>query len=243
MNSKNHDVKTFAQGKTFTTEPKLRKITWHKLRTVRTRACALQESFYPTTDIPYNAAKTRLITLLGICDRMSILAYLGRPEHRTEQVMDHTKKYNNSGKTIPITHYFRRKLPAKKGYIELFNLGYVYEKDGEWWIHWNHDIPVVNEVFRRSQTESEEGGVSKVDFSLSYNTSKGNTKGTLSNQCELDSSRVREKRESVLCEREICFCVKSVKNEPSYRDAKGRWLSKGELRVLQSASKEGDSHG
>ena len=124
--------------KVFTNEPKIRRLTLHKQQAVRNRVYALQESFYPTKDVRYEAVKQRMAVLLGILDRMSVLAYLGRPESEQKSVMDQTVRYLKSGATVPKRHYFKRKLGAKKGYIEVFAVGYVYSKNGEWFIHWNH---------------------------------------------------------------------------------------------------------
>lgn len=164
--------------KSFTTKPKLRRLTWHKQQTVRNRAYALQESFYPTKDVSYQAVRQRMATFLGIYDKASVLAYLGRPKCASKSVLDQTVSYKKSGKVVPKTHYFSRRLAAKRGYIDLLGLGYVYSAKDEWFIHWYHveQLKFVNPP--TPQKESHEGvgsgltsqKVSKLDFSLSYNT-------------------------------------------------------------------------
>jgi len=129
-----------------------------------------------------------MASLLGIVDRKSVLAYLGRPKCTSQGVMDQTVRYLKSGVTVPKRHYFTRKLAAKKGYIEVFGLGYVYQQDGEWFIRWNH----TNQLTLQQSEELEHQKVSIVDLSPPYNTSKGNKQSTLSNHSEHDK---REKRE------------------------------------------------
>jgi len=126
-------------SRAFTTEPKIRRVVWHRQLTVRTRATVLQESFYPTAHVPYNAVKQRMAALLGVVDDQSVLAYLGRPNTILRNDVKQTIRYY-SGATVNKDHTFIRRLPAKKGYIEVFGLGYVYVKDNEWWIHWNHNV-------------------------------------------------------------------------------------------------------
>jgi hypothetical protein len=130
-------------SKAFTTKPKLRRLAWHKQQTVRNRVFALKESFFPTTDVPYTAAVQRMATLLGLVDDQTVLAYLGRPGYTKYQTIDQTVLYRKSGKIIDKRHYFTHKLPAKKGYIERFEAGYVYVKDDEWWVHWNHKVQLT----------------------------------------------------------------------------------------------------
>jgi len=129
--------KNFAE-KTFTTQPKKRRLLFHKQQTVRNRACALQESFYPTLEVPYQAVEKRMALLLGIVDQKSVLAYLGRPEADKVVYMTQTVTYQKSGTMVPKRHKFKRKLAGKRGYIDLFDLGYVYSDSEGWWIHWNH---------------------------------------------------------------------------------------------------------
>ena len=131
---------------------RIKTVTWHKLGTVRTRACALQESFYPTLEVPYAAVVKRMANLLGILNSKSVLSYLGRPEYVQQVFMSQIVTYQKSGTVVPKKHSFQRKIKAKRGHIELFDLGHVYVKEDEWFIHWNHENHngLVNEVFSGS---------------------------------------------------------------------------------------------
>lgn len=182
-------VKSFSQ-KPFTTKPKIRRLTWHKQQTVRNRVYALQESFYPTKDVSYNAVKVRMASLLGIVDRSSVLAYLGRPKYEKHQEIDQTVHYIAASSRVRKRHRFTHKLPAKKGYIELFGLGYVYSVKSVWFIHWSHV-----EQLTLSQSEGSKQGSSIVDFSLSCGTREVGEKAHL----ETHVSHVveRQRRESV----------------------------------------------
>lgn len=141
----------------------------------------------------------------------SVLAYLGRPAHRTEpHEVDHVKTWRKSGSKTRITHSFKVKLKAKKGYIETLGLGYVYIRKptlglGEWFVHWNHTEQLTLAEHRRSgnvesspqpplkMSSLDEGlevkvtdGISKSskdDFSLPIQNSKGNTQGTRMHAC------------------------------------------------------------
>lgn len=150
-------------SRAFTTEPKLRRVFWHKQQTVKTRATVLQESFYPAAEVRYDAVRRRMATLLGIVDDQSILAYLGRPETVTRNRVSQMVRYR-SGAVVNKDHTFIQRLPAKKGYIEVFGLGYVYIENGEWWIHWNHNEQTTLPV--SYQGEENGGKVSKEDISL-----------------------------------------------------------------------------
>lgn len=175
----------------FTTEPKdIKKLSWHKQTTVKTRCHALQESFYPDNDISYEAVRMRMASLLGIVDRKSVLAYLGRLEGYVNSRVEQTVQYE-SGTTVRKHHSFRKKLPEVKGYIDIFNIGYIFAVPCDlknptkecWFIHWNYEIQTA----LLPKSEGLEQKVSIENISLPNN-------GTLDNQCELCSEI--EKRES-----------------------------------------------
>jgi len=138
--------KSFSE--TFTTEPKNpKKLTFHKHTAIRNRVYALQESFDPIKTVKYDAVKMRMMTLLGISDRTTVLAYLGRPAHEPLLIIDHDKHYE--GKVTHIKHYMRKKLKPKKGYIDIYGLGRVFttnkgkraspeNPEDLWFIQWNH---------------------------------------------------------------------------------------------------------
>ena len=137
-------------SRAFTIEPKIRRVVWHRQQTVKTRATVLQESFYPTADVPYNAVRQRMAALLGIVDDQSVLAYLGRPETVSRNHVGQIVRYD-SGTTVNKRHTFIHLLHAKKGYIEVFGLGYVYVKNDEWWIHWNHNVQSMLSASNQSE--------------------------------------------------------------------------------------------
>lgn len=218
----------------------IKTLTWHKLKTVRTRACALQESFYPTLEVPYAAVKKRMASLLGIVDRISVLSYLGRLEYRQKSTMEQTVTYRKSGTVVPKSHSFQRRIKGKKGYIELFDLGYLFIKNGEWFVHWNHK-GLVNEVFfsRASQTRGECVRVAMHDLSLTNMDVGDEAHTTLKNPCDVSIDDENRERDT-LGEREVSkscvkqrktmvegLCVKSVKP----RSSDGKWLKDARVGV------------
>lgn len=148
----------------FTTEPKLRRLTWHKQQSVKNRACALQESFYPTTQVSYAAVKKRMASLLGIVDRASVLAYLGRPAYQKRQRLDQEVIYRRSGTIVNKTHTFIHRLPEKKGYIELFGLGYCYSVKDEWFIHWNHTTQETLPTQLHNESSIQKGSIENISL-------------------------------------------------------------------------------
>jgi len=105
----------------FTSTPKIRRRHTGN-RSVHETAKALVDSWYPETEVSYNAMKMRLMTQFDRCDRKTILAYLGRPKTRQKETIDHTVTYPKSGAVTNKVHTFIHKFPAKKGYLELFGL-------------------------------------------------------------------------------------------------------------------------
>lgn len=227
--------------KSFTTAPKNpKKITFHRNTAIRNRVYALQESFDPIKIIKYDAVKMRMVTLLGISDRTSVLAYLGRPAHETLQIMTQTKQYD--GAITPITHYMRKKLKAKKGYIDVYGLGRVFKKkvkrnhappanpEDLWFIQWNHKSLVHSESSPQLplKRDADEGlgvgvGRSKDILSLTIGSQQDIEKSTH----EVKREHIdRERRErDVVGERNFSLCGKHGKTAQK-RDSKGRWLKK-----------------
>jgi hypothetical protein len=175
-----------SQRRGFTTESKIRRLTWHKQTTVKARAAALQESFYPTKDILYSAAEKRINNLLGLFDRASILNYLGRPQTNIENEVDQLVSYG-SGAKVSKKHRFMRKLPAKQGYIEKLGLGYVYVVNGDWWVHWNHSEQTT---LISNQSEGNSSKASVENFSLS-NIAKADSE-TTETQAPVETTEKRE---------------------------------------------------
>jgi len=204
--------------KSFTTKPKLRRLVLHKQQTVRNRVCALQESFYSTSDVRYEAVRERMRSLLGLYDDQTVLAYLGRPSYQKDQTIEQTVIYKGSGARVEKRHFFRHKLPAKKGYVESLGLGYVFIKNGEWWIHWNHKKQLtlsdlhekVNPLIPRSENEGKgQFETSKENFSLTKMDEWDNTQASPSEQNNEFVVRDREEREYSKGERNTPQSVKS----------------------------------
>jgi len=172
-------------------------LTWHRQSTVKVRAAALQESFYPTTDVSYNAVKQRMADLLGIVDRASILAYLGRPQTKKEQKITQIVRYQARGSIVNKDHTFRQILTAKKGYIETFGLGHCYSVDGEWFIHWNHMVQTVLPL-TGEQLDSEKQSIENISLTKIRTEYNGCTESPKKGDIEKE----REEREN-LNEREI----------------------------------------
>jgi len=200
-----------------------------------------------------------MATLLGVCDKKSHIAYLGRPSYETVQKISHTKKYQNSGKTIPLTHTLRRKLPGKLGYIELFDLGSVYSVKGDWFIHWNHSTQLTldpTKTFSEGESSprpplkrsslSEGSSVStakrsNVLFSLSLKASKQDKHNTNNKHIETVSSSSSLNRGERKTETES----KQAFHGKDHSDRVKVIPEKVKLNALEEAilriSKEGDS--
>ena len=162
--------------KTFTTHPKTRRHKQYRKGAVRRRAEALRDSFHPAEIVSYKAAERRL-KQMDLCDRTTILSYLGRPESLIEVTIDQNVNYAKSGVNVAKKHKFRRTLPAKEGYITTYDLG-TLEVD-EWgtaWILWNHEAQVefsphtpLSEVDEKVKG-LESGANGSKSFSLSFNS-------------------------------------------------------------------------
>jgi len=230
MNTKTYSThNNFAQTP-FTTEPKIHKVFWHKQQAVKNRACALQESFFPTKDVLYFAVVNRMASLLGIVDRASVLAYLGRPAYETSTPMDQTVQYLGSGVVVRKRHNIRKRLAARKGYIEVFNLGYVYVYKSEWFIHWNHSEQTTLNSQQNEGIQSQ----SKVDFSLSPKATANSTprdESELSNHVETEERR----EEYSLCERNS----ESESNRDTLGAPPNEPLTPRELAILRGSREPG----
>lgn len=124
--------------KTFTTKPLIRrKKTGHRL--VRRTAQALVDYWYPETVVSYEAMDKALLTRFERCDKKTRLAYLGRPATRQVERVDHEVRYRKSGTVTYKDHTFTHRLPAKKGYLELFGLATLFvDKQGKAWFRLHH---------------------------------------------------------------------------------------------------------
>ena len=107
--------------------PKIKRKTL-KLRSVRKKCAELVDSFYPITEVTYEAMKLRLIQL-DRCSRQTILKYLGRPETRQIETVRHTIRTQNSERAKD--HTFTHILPAKRGLVEVYGYASLVNKKGK----------------------------------------------------------------------------------------------------------------
>ena len=126
---------------TFTSNPKSRRKKTRN-RSVRNTCEALVDSFFPMTKVPYNVMRMRLMNKFDRVNRKTVLSYLGRPKKRQVEKVEHTIQYQTSGVTRMKVHTFVHKLPAKKGYLEIFGLAELHnnQQTGESWFKLNHTI-------------------------------------------------------------------------------------------------------
>jgi len=131
----------------FANAPKIRRKS-HNKRSVRRTCEELVANFYPETEVSYEAMKLKLMCQFERCSRQTILAYLGRPETRQKETVDHLVQYAKSGTTTNKTHTFIHKLPERKGYVEIFGLASL-QKD-------NRTGKTVFRLYHTRQTELNE---------------------------------------------------------------------------------------
>ena len=137
-------------------QPKIKRKPYNK-RSIPKTAKALVESFYPETEVSYDALKYRLMTKFGRCSRQTILSYLGRPETRQKETVDHLVTYRKSGTVTNKSHTFIHKLPEKKGYIEIFGYASLFEKRNKCYFRLFHTRQTdLHEEFVPPQTPPHE---------------------------------------------------------------------------------------
>jgi len=152
-------------NKVFDNQPKIKKKPYRK-RSIRKTCEELVNSFYPETEVSYEALRLKLIASFDRCSHPTILSYLGRLETRHKQTIDHTVNYLKSGKTTEKKHTFIHRYPAKKGYLEIFGLAILQNnsKTGKTWFRLFHteqtkiDSPLRNppsESFALKESDAE----------------------------------------------------------------------------------------
>jgi len=92
----------------------------YRKRSVRKTCYELVASFYPETEVSYEAMKMKLTCKFERCSRPTILAYLGRPETRQTEKVRHTIESGTTTRTKD--HTFLHVLPEKMGHVEKFGL-------------------------------------------------------------------------------------------------------------------------
>jgi len=193
-------------GKTFTTPKIRRKKTGH--RSVRRVAHELVDSWYPDTEVCYEAMELKLKTKFERFSRQTVLAYLGRLETRQVQRIDQQIRYRKSGTTTFKDHTFTRRLPRKKGYLELFGLATLFKnKKGEVLFRLHHQRQsTLNEDSAQSGTPlqrvheelNEESSPSKIFLSVIKDSLREGEEAVLEVSADGDGVyRDTEKREYI----------------------------------------------
>lgn len=113
--------KTFSEGKTFTSRPKIRRRHTGNRSVYRT-AHNLVDYFFPKLIVSYEELEERLVCALGRTSPPTVLRYLGRPESKEIKKWEHEKVSYNSGKVSHESHLWKRKLSQKEGLIEKLGL-------------------------------------------------------------------------------------------------------------------------
>lgn len=115
---------------TFSTKPKIRR-KHEKLLIVRERCEDLIELQYPLREVGYDKLRMDMMMKLGLCDRTTVLAYLGRPQHLNFHRVNHEVRYLRSQTIVLKEHTFKQKVPGKKGYLEFFGLATMFSENGK----------------------------------------------------------------------------------------------------------------
>lgn len=112
-------------SKVFTTKPKTR---YHKrkLTTIRERCEDLIELQFPMKEVAYKKLQMDMITKLGLCDRTTITAYLGRAESKFIRRVKQEVWYRRSGARVQKEHMFSETVKSKTGYLEIFGLATMF---------------------------------------------------------------------------------------------------------------------
>lgn len=223
--------------KTFTTEPKIRRRV-KRHRVIYRRAKELVESFYPETLVSYEAMRLRMITEFELGNRLTILAYLGRPPQVKVERIDHDVRYVKSGTITNKVHTFKRRLPARKGYVEIFGFAtMVVDREGKAWFRLHH--------MKQETLDEKVQSIAEFDppSPLSESEQVGDKKGSIDNlslslygvqQAQGKSLEAREKRD----ERESIKCDINSESESNRARKLGRLTPREEM-ILRLAKDPG----
>jgi len=199
----------------------------------------LVDSWYPETIVAYEAMDKRLFTQFQRCDKKTRLAYLGRPDTRQIERVEQQVRYRKSGTITYKDHTFTHRLPAKKGYLELFGLATLFtDKKGKAWFRLHYTIqetltpaPLTQRVnVAIAQNESK-----IISLPLNRLPSQATEQPQVNvTYSEIDSET--EKRESILTERENRRSVKVTENSAfsSISESESN-LTAEELRILSAS--------
>ena len=129
----------------------------YKNRSVRKTCEELVASFYPETEVSYEAMKMKLTCKFERCSRPTILAYLGRPETRQTEKVRHTIESGTTTRTKD--HTFLHVLPEKMGHIEKFGLAILCKDNKKGKVYFRLFHPrqtAIDEEFSPPQTPPHE---------------------------------------------------------------------------------------
>jgi len=163
----NEELNTFTL-KSFTTEPKFRRFLKRGAFISLNRALEFMKHLWELKlkNVSYETLEFEFIQFFGSNDKRTVERYLGRPE-RIERDMGLTKVVRmnrQSGKTAQFEYFNERRIPAKKGLLEI--LGYITRiKEGkETRFRINHEAMPYYTVQTTLQEREREGEDSKEDL-------------------------------------------------------------------------------
>ena len=146
-------------------QPKIKRKPYKK-RSIRKTCEELVKSFYPETEVTYEAMKMKLISQFDRCSRPTVLSYLGRIETRQIETVYHD--IETAGNKRTKNHTFTHRLPAKKGFVEIFGYATLLtdQINGKTWYKLHHteqtkiDSPIPprsppHESFAQEESGSE----------------------------------------------------------------------------------------
>jgi len=178
----------------FTNAPKIRRKS-HNKRSVRRTCEELVASFYPETEVSYEALRLKLITSFDRCDKKTVLAYLGRLETRQKETIEHTVNYLKSGVITNKQHTFIHKYPAKKGYLEVFGFAALHtdSKTGKLWFRlFHYEQKKIDSPLRIPPHESSALKESDNEFKVALAEAKRQIRQSCPNKNSLSVNSVRE---------------------------------------------------
>jgi len=139
----NEELNTFTL-KSFTTEPKFRRFLKRGAFISLNRAIEFMKHLWDLKlkNVSYETLEFEFIQFFGSNDKRTVERYLGRPEriHRDMGLSKVVRLNRQSGKTAQFEYFNERRLPAKKGLLEI--LGYItrYKQGNETRFRINHEV-------------------------------------------------------------------------------------------------------
>jgi len=210
MNFSNLKDKTFS--KVFTTAPKTKRRK-NRRNIIRERCEDLIMLQFPAREVSYQKLKMDMITKLGLCDRTTIIAYLGRPQTKVMHRVDQEVRYARSGTRVFKIHMFSETVKAKKGFLEIFGLATMIQKNNRTYfkIHYensnrkyHYTEELISPPLPPSQMFNEgDGGIVPKKNSLSpiitgSTTKNGTVQTPLESETEELKGEEKEKRDVII---------------------------------------------